>query len=172
MMRLFARLFGQNDEESPAAALYNAAIGKARSPHWYEAGAVPDTMNGRFDMLATVVAMVLMRLESDPAGADPAARLTECFVRDMEGQLREIGLGDVGIGKEMGKLVGALGGRLGALRDGFAAGSIREALVRNLYRGEAPGEATLAHVEAELTRLAEGLAATPLDALMGGRLLQ
>lgn len=169
-MSIFARLLGRETPESGAAALYRAAVEVARRPHWYEAGAVPDTINGRFDMVATVVAVVLLRLETEPEAAETSARLTECFVTDMESQLREIGLGDVGIGKEMGRLVGALGGRLGALRDGAAAGSIREALLRNVYRGQAPSAEALDHVEGALGSFARDLASTPLDALLGGRL--
>jgi cytochrome b pre-mRNA-processing protein 3 len=150
--------------------LYQAVVARARLPHWYVEGAVPDTVDGRFDMIAAVLALVLLRLEQEPAGAEPAARVTERFVEDMDGQLREIGIGDIIVGKHIGRMMQMLGGRLGAYRDGFAAGDLKPALLRNVYRGEPPADAAVAHVKAELTRLRADLAATPLRAVIEGRL--
>lgn len=159
--------------DNPAAALYNAVVAVGRAPHWYEAGAVPDTVNGRFDAIATVLAIVLLRLEGEPTGAETTARLIECFVDDMDGQLRQIGIGDVVVGKRMGKIMGMVGGRLGAYRAGLAGeASFEEALVRNLYRGESPPEAALAHSANNLHTWHRELAGTPLDALLIGRLPQ
>jgi hypothetical protein len=70
---LFQRLFGAPDRGT-APALYEAVTAQGRRPHWYEAGAVPDTIDGRFDMIAAVLAMVLLRLESEPAGFPKAPR--------------------------------------------------------------------------------------------------
>ena len=134
---LLNRLFGRQPQE-PTFLLYNAVVLRAREPHWYLEGRVPDTVDGRFDMVAAVLSAVLIRLEAEPAGAEPAARLAERFVEDMDGQLREIGIGDIVVGKHIGRMMSMLGGRLGAYRDGLAAGDLAPALVRNLYRGAAP----------------------------------
>ena len=72
----------------------------------------------------------------------------------MDPQLREIGIGDLLVGKHVGRMMGMLGGRLGAYRDGLAAGDLKPALVRNLYRGEAPATQALAHVERDVAGLA------------------
>lgn len=169
-MGLWQRLAGRK-AENPAAALYQAIVARGREPHWYEAGGVPDTVNGRFDMIASVLAMVLLRLEAEPAAAGPSARLIECFVDDMDGQLRQIGIGDVVVGKRMGKMMGLLGGRLGAYREALAGGTgFEEALLRNLYRAEHPGAAALAHSAGELRELHAALGGVELDALMAGRL--
>ena len=144
-MGWFGRLLGEKRDE--ALPLYNAVVGaRARGRIGIVEGAVPDTVDGRFDMIAALLAIVMLRLETEPAGGEPAARLAERFVDDMDGQLREIGIGDIIVGKHIGKMMGMLGGRLGAYRDGLAAGDIAPALVRNLYRGEAPDDAALAHV--------------------------
>jgi cytochrome b pre-mRNA-processing protein 3 len=79
-------------------------------------------------------------------------------------------MGDVVVGKHVSKMMGMLGGRLGAYRAGLAAGDIGPALVRNLYRGDAPSDAALAHVRAELTALRTALDDVPLEALLAGRL--
>ena len=157
-------LLGRRDET--ALALYTAVVREGREPHWYAQGLVPDTIDGRFDCIATVLAVALLRLEQDPEGAEPAARVTERFVEDMEGQIREAGIGDVVVGKKVGGLMGALGGRLGAYR----APDRSEALLRNLYRGEAPAPAQLAVAEAMTGALEGGLAIVTREALKEGRL--
>ena len=165
---MFDRLFGERVSE--AQPLYDAAVAKGREPHWYVEGAVPDTVDGRFDMITATVAVIMLRLEDDPDGAAPNARLAECFVADMDGQMRELGIGDVVVGKKIGRLMSLLGGRLGAYRDGLAAGSLDEALVRNLYRGVAPGNAAVAHVAERLTALRTDLDRVTIPALLEGRL--
>ena len=167
-MQWIAKLFGGRDEE--ALPLYNAVIARARAPHWYEAGAVPDSIDGRFDMVATILALVLLRLEEDPVAAGPSAKLTERFVDDMDGQLREIGIGDIVVGKHIGKMMSMLGGRLGAYRDASTADALDAALVRNLYRGAAPDAAALGHARDAVLALRESLAGTPTDALLAGKL--
>lgn len=163
-----ARLFGRRDKE--ALPMYEAVVARARQPHWYEAGAVPDTIDGRFDMVAAILAFVLLRLERDPAAAGPSARLTERFIEDMDAQLRQIGIGDITVGKQVGKMMSMLGGRIGAYRDGLAAGVIDDALARNLYRGEVPASDALGHVRGALLDLNEALKTTPAAALIAGDL--
>ncbi len=173
-MGLIDRLFGT--KLPPAIApLYDAIIATGRAPHWYIEGAVPDTMDGRFDMIAAVLAFVLLRLEGDPQAAEPSARLTEQFITDMDGQLRQNGVGDVGIGKYVGQMMSMLGGRLGAYRDGLAAhdpdaSDLAAAIKRNLYRGADPGEAAMAHSTTQLLMLRDRLAALDIVDILAGRL--
>lgn len=168
-MTLFQRLFGRPDR-GMAPALYTAIVARGRLPHWYEAGAVPDTVDGRFDMIAAVLSLALLRLEAEPEGVALSTLLAECFIDDMDGQLRQIGIGDIVVGKHMGRMMGMLGGRLGAYRAGVAEGGLKPALIRNLYRGNAPDEAALAHVEAGLLAFRDSLAQAPLSLLLGGEL--
>ncbi len=167
-MGWFGRLLGEKRDE--ALPLYNAVVTRARAPHWYRDGAVPDTVDGRFDMIATILALVMLRLEAEPAGGEPAARLAERFVDDMDGQLREFGIGDIVVGKHIGRMMGMLGGRLGAYRDGLAANDIDGALVRNLYRGAPPPAEALAHVRESLMQFHAALEAAPIPNLLAGDL--
>ena len=165
--------FRRRDREA-AAALYASVVAKAREPHWYLDGGAPDTLDGRFDMVAAVLAMVMLRIEAEPPG-DPAAAalstdLTERFVDDMDAQVRQIGFGDIVVGKHVGRMMGMLGGRLGAYRDGVAAGDLREALIRNLWRGEAPVDGAATHISDGLQAFRAGLSPLPLTALREGRL--
>lgn len=150
-MRLLNRLFGTTPPRE-GEPLYAAIVARARAPHWYVEGGVPDTIDGRFDMVAAVLSMVLLRLEHDQATAAPlSASLAECFVDDMDAQLRQQGVGDIMVGKHIGRMMGMLGGRLGAYRDGLAAGDIGPALIRNVWREQAPPPGALAHVRDALT---------------------
>lgn len=168
-MGLWQKLFGA-DTEDAVQPLYRAIVARARLSHWYEAGAVPDTVDGRFDMVAAILSLVLLRLEGELGGAEPSAHLAERFVDDMDGQLRELGVGDIGVGKHIGKMMAMLGGRLGAYRDGLADGSLAAAIVRNVYRGAAPAPEASTHVERELRVFQVALAATPTSAVIGGHL--
>ena len=163
-MRLINRLLGG----APApdmAALYAQVVAIARRPGWYRAGGVPDTLDGRFDMVALILALVLLRFELEgKAGGLPAARLTERFVADMDGQLRETGFGDLVVGKQVGFAMGALGGRLGAYRGGISD----DALVRNVWRGAQPAPQALAATQAMIAAVQASLAATPFPALVAG----
>ena len=115
-MTLFDRLFRPApDPRDALRPLWQAVVATAREPAWYRECGVADTVEGRFDMITLVLAVVLLRLEQAGDGA-AAARLTEWFVEDMDAQLRQSGVGDVVVGKHVGKLMATLGGRIGALR--------------------------------------------------------
>ena len=136
-MGLIDRLMGRR-RQGETAPLYAAIVARARQPHWYAVGAVPDSVDGRFDMVAAILSFVLLRLEDDPAGPQPSAALAERFVEDMDGQLRELGVGDIIVGKHIGRMMSMLGGRLGAYRDGLESGDLGPAIARNVYRGDPP----------------------------------
>jgi cytochrome b pre-mRNA-processing protein 3 len=170
-LSFLARLFGRRDDLAAYRPLYAGVVARARDPIWYRDGRVPDTIDGRFDMVAAVLALVLLRLEGEgDAGREPAARLTEGVVQDLEGQMRQLGFGDVVVGKHVGGLMGALGGRLTAFRAALAgAQSIEEVAARNIYRGELPEDARLALVAARLRETAATLAALPVDVILAGK---
>jgi len=170
MPNLFQRLFARTDPKDALQPLYQAIVHEGRQPHWYLEGQVPDTMDGRFDMIVAILAQVLMRLEALDA-AQESVWLTELFVDDMDGQLRQEGIGDVVVGKHIGRMVSALGGRLSAYRAALLdEAELREALVRNLYRGVAPSEDAVTHVESCLRSRWIRLGALSRDALLTGDL--
>ena len=168
MPKLFQRLFARTDPKDAMQPLYQAVVREGRAPHWYMEGQVPDTMDGRFDMIVAILAQVLMRLEALGA-AQESVWLTELFVDDMDGQLRQEGVGDVVVGKHVGRMVSALGGRLSAYKAALLGGAeLRDALVRNLYRGATPAGDAVKHVESRLRSRWVHLSTLPLDALMAG----
>ncbi|MFM9853149.1 MAG: ubiquinol-cytochrome C chaperone family protein [Sphingomonadaceae bacterium] len=168
----FKRWLGRADGTAAVRPLYQSIVAKARDLHWYVEGGVADTIDGRFEMIAAIFSLVMIRLEAlgDPAKVD-VAMLTEVFVEDMDGQLRELGFGDVGLGKRVGEMVSALGGRLGAYRDGLAGvGDFEAALVRNLYREQAPAAPALAFTAAKLRADGGVIGTLSLETLRAGQL--
>lgn len=118
--------------------LFDAVTAIARRPDWYRQAAVPDTLDGRFAVLATVAALVLVRLERDGAEGDfVAVALTERFVEVMEAEHRELGLGDPSIGKQVRKLVGSLARRAELWRGAVDGKSDwRSAVRESLYQAD------------------------------------
>ena len=161
----------QPDPREARRPLWNAVVATARAPHWYAQGTVPDTLDGRFDMISLVMAVVLHRIDEDPSQGLAGVQLTELFVNDMDGQMRQIGFGDMVVGKQVGRMMSALGGRLGAYRAADGSDELRSALVRNLWRGSEPAEAGLSHVMTEVASLRAALATTPVaDLVVADRL--
>jgi cytochrome b pre-mRNA-processing protein 3 len=161
-----------NPPPPPLADLWQWVTETARQPHFYLRHAVDDTVNGRFDMVALVTCLVLIRLEEMDLRRENAL-LTERFVDDMDGSLRDIGIGDLVIGKHMGKVMSALGGRLGVYRTALAPRAapelLTEAIARNVYRG-APPEGAAEDLAAEARALKARIDATPTEALLAGRI--
>lgn len=167
-MGVWRRLFGRGERDA-LAPLYRAVVAEARRPDWYRNGRVPDTLDGRFDMVAAILSLVLLRLEQEgEAGRASSAHLTELFVEDMDGQLRERGIGDIVVGKHVGRMMGALGGRLGAFREAFAGGDLDGAIERNIYRGPAASPEAIAIVRNGLTDLRARLTARAMQDLAAG----
>lgn len=169
-MKTLMRLF--RSEPNAAQPLYAAIVEKAREPGWYRDLEVPDTIEGRFAMLATIDALVTLRLEQ---GEDEARRLsvalTECFVADMDSEMRQLGVSDPGISKKVGALVGSLGGRVGAWRRAAAGEESWTAVTeRSVYREQAPSPALVALAEQRLRELWGDLQRLGDDALIAGRL--
>ena len=137
-MSLLSRIFGKtSDDRAHVRPLWHRTVEIAREKAWYADCGVADTVPGRFDAVTLVMALVMLRMERDKTLIEPSVRLTELFVDDMDGQLRQSGVGDLVVGKRMGKLMSVLGGRIGALREALAAGdetAVRVALVPVLER--------------------------------------
>ncbi len=149
-MSFLSRIFGKRDDDrEPVRPLWHRVVEIAREKHWYAECGIADTVPGRFDAITLVLALVLLRMEREQALIEPSVRLTELFVDDMDGQLRQSGVGDLVVGKRMGKLMSTLGGRLGALREALPQGeaALEPVLERNVTLIE----------NADKTRLARGV---------------
>ena len=165
---LFPRL---TNDAARGAELFRAVTAEARAHHWYLGGGVADTLDGRFAMLATVAALVLVRLERDgDAGQPLAVAFTERFVEVMESEHRELGLGDPKLGRTVLALVGSLSRRTDAWRKAVADGNWAEAARDSLYPQGCPSDESAADAAKQLQRLWSRLEAQSLGALAGGGL--
>ena len=170
-MSFFQRIFGEAKQREPLQPLYRAIVAKGREPAWYREGQVPDTLDGRFDMIAAILSLVLLRLEAEgDAARDQSVLLTEIFIKDMDAELRQLGIGDYVVGKHIGRMMGALGGRLTALRTARAEGSLDQAVARNIFHEAPPSDEALALVAGGLDRFAAALDAVPAADIFAGRL--
>lgn len=168
-MNLLARLFrSAPDPREALRPLWHRVVAISREPEWYADCRVADTVPGRFDMITAVLALVLLRLERDGDCGAQSALLAELFVEDMDGQLRESGVGDVVVGKRIGKLMASLGGRLGAYRAALAGEtSLEDALQRNVTFASGRARAALSE---RLRALAAQLERTATGEVLAGRI--
>ena len=153
---------------SRGSALFAALVGEARQPHWYVEGQVPDTLDGRFAVLATVTAMATVRLErGGEAARMEAVALAERFVEAMDVEHRELGIGDPTLGRKVRKLMGALARRVELWREVVDSGEWQAAAAESLNAADADA---LAHCEAALRTLWARLEAASDEALIEGRI--
>jgi len=162
---ILSRLFGKRrDDRQSVRALWHRIVGIAREPEWYANNGIADTVGGRFDAITLVLSLVLLRMEREPELAQESVWLTELFVDDMDGQLRESGIGDLVVGKHVGRLMGVLGGRLGALRDALAqeGAALAAVIARNVALADETQADRVAARAAELARQLDGFTARDL----------
>jgi len=152
-------------------ALFDRVVVQARRPFWYAEAQVPDTIDGRFAMLATVCALVIVRLESGSARGEAAsAALTERFIEAMDAEHRELGLNDPGLGRKVRKLVGSLERRVDLWRQAAAGRSEWVGAVRDsIYRGREIEESGLEQGARGLQEFWQRLSLLSEDDLIHGR---
>jgi len=134
-------LFRRNARQNTISSLYGTIVAQARLPCFYREYGVPDTVNGRFDLLVLHLATVLDRLGKDARLRELGQALFDRFCQDMDHNLREMGVGDLAVPREMQRMGEAFYGRAEVYRAGFSApnkGALTEAIVRNVYGGAAP----------------------------------
>ena len=168
LRHLFPRLTPARERGS---ALFAALVGEARAEHWFLEGQVPDTLDGRFAMLATMVALATVRLErGGPAAHEQAVALAERFVEAMDAEHRQLGIGEPAIGKKVRKLVGALARRVELWRSAVEGGDWDAAVIASLFPAEAPGVEALEHCRAATQECWVRLERSSESALAEGRI--
>ena len=153
-----------------AESLYAALVLQARQPEFYERLGVPDSVDGRFEMVALHLFIVLRRLKAEPPSLGQA--LVDIFVEDMDASLREMGAGDLGVGRRVKQMAQAFYGRVAAYEQGLAGPEERliEALRRNVYgtaSRDGPQPAVLAALAGYLRRESAGPDLEPEDLRFG-----
>ena len=166
-------LFRRSARPDTISALYGMIVAQARLPCFYRDYAVADTVNGRFDLIVLHLALVLDRLAQDSALRSLGQGVFDRFCQDMEHNLREMGIGDLKVPKEMQRLGEAYYGRQTAYRAALADAdgqSLVDALTRNIYGGSPPMPAVAPRLSAYMRLAVVDLQAQGAASLAAGEL--
>lgn len=148
-------------------ALYGMIVAQARSPAFYRTHGVPDTVQGRIEMIMLHLALVLRRLRQDDAATKPVQQdLFDLFCQDMDDNFREMGVGDLSVPKEMQRVAEAFYGRArayDAALDAADADGLAAAVARNVHGGAGADARPLAAYMGEVARV---LSAQPTAAVL------
>lgn len=152
---IFNKLFRNCAKDAePSLLAYEKIVAQARRPEFYLNGGVKDSVDGRFDMIILHAILLICRLngeETEEAKAFSQDVFDELF-RDMDQSLREMGVGDLSVGKKIKKMAQVFYGRAKAYDDGIKSyeedpEKLVAAVQRNLYseQGEDPRAHTFAN---------------------------
>ena len=169
---VFATLAGRRQRRRAAGGLYVALVEQARRPEIFLACGIPDTPEGRFEMVLLHAFVVMHRLKQDrPVAGLLAQDLFDLMFDDMDQNLREMGVGDLSVGKKVKRMARAFYGRIVAYEKAIDAQDdaiLAAALTRNLYGGRPPDDRALALLTAYLRGQVATLAGQPIDGLTAG----
>jgi cytochrome b pre-mRNA-processing protein 3 len=133
-------LFRKDPALEAGRALYSAAVDQARSAPLYARLGAPDTVEGRFEMVTLHVYLIMRRLKGDEAAKKVSQHLFDAMFQNMDDSLRELGVGDLQVGKKIRKLAENFYGRVGAYEDALKEdapeGALGRALGRNIFENE------------------------------------
>jgi cytochrome b pre-mRNA-processing protein 3 len=151
-----------------ALAAYHAIVARARTPGLFTAWAVPDTLDGRFELLVLHAFLVLNRLKREPA-KEFAQALFDIMFADLDRGVREMGASDVAVGKHVKAMARGFYGRIAAYEKGLSDETeLAAALRRNLFGTVDPTPEHVAAAARYLHRQRAVLAAAPVETLMAG----
>ena len=137
-------LFRSKRHERAGFTLYTKAVEAARDPYFYTTLGVPDTLDGRFDLVGVHVFLIIDRLRAAPAPAPAIGQAVfDAMFADMDFNLREMGVGDMSVAKRMKEMWEAFNGRAVTYAAALTAepDTLPDALARNVWRGAAPAGA-------------------------------
>jgi cytochrome b pre-mRNA-processing protein 3 len=152
----------------PAVAeIYNRCVAQARRPEFYRLLAMPDTLDGRFDLLLLHILMVMRRLGAE---IKVKQQLFDLMFADMDRSLREMGVGDMSVGKKIKPMISAFYGREQAYEKalGESDAALQDVLNRNLYAAAAIEPDILRQMAGYVRRSILALEKQPLPDLVSG----
>jgi len=166
------RLLARKSETSAARRLYDSAVAQGRQPTLYAQMGAPDTAEGRYEILTLHVILLIDRLKGDgPVAARLRQGVFDVYLSDLDAALREMGVGDLAVGKRMRKLGETFYGRARAHDDAFEVlpdlAKVRDVVARTILHGVGALDPT--QLAAYTARVRECLAATETVALLAGR---
>jgi cytochrome b pre-mRNA-processing protein 3 len=155
-----------------AAELYSDVVAAARAPVFYADLGVPDTIEGRYEMIVLHVVLLLRRLRQPGANQKRLAQaLVDFMAADLDRSIRELGVGDMSVGKFMKRLGEGLFGRAAAYDkalDDHDIPALEVAVLRNIFDGYEPGERILAAIACYAQAQYDHLAGQPIEQIAAG----
>lgn len=132
-------LFRRRRADDTIATLYGMIVAQARLPAFYQVYGVPDTVDGRFELILLHLYLFLRHADRDPGDRELGQQVFDLFCRDMDRNLREMGISDLKVPKEMQRMGEAFYGRASAYQAALATGDadvVAKAIARNVYGSE------------------------------------
>jgi cytochrome b pre-mRNA-processing protein 3 len=163
------QFFRRTRDDPSIASLYGTIVAQARAEALYQRFGVPDTVNGRLEMILLHMVLLLRRLNEEPDGTPRGQAVFDLFCQDMDDNLREMGVGDLAVPKEMQRIGEAFYGRQAAYSRALASGDLQalvEVLKRNVLEGGEGAEMLAGYIRAA----ARALAARDINELRRGNL--
>ncbi|HEY5207987.1 MAG TPA: ubiquinol-cytochrome C chaperone family protein [Stellaceae bacterium] len=149
-------------------AAYGRIVARARDPRLFAAWAIPDTLDGRFELLALHAFLVMNRLKHEP-DKEFAQDLFDTMFADLDRGVREMGATDVGVGRHVKAMARGFYGRISVYDKGLSNElELEPALRRNLFGTVEPTQERVAMAARYLRQQAAALAAVPVDLLLAG----
>jgi cytochrome b pre-mRNA-processing protein 3 len=172
MLARFLTLGRKARYERVGFELYAAAVAAARSPYLYAELGAPDTLDGRFDVIGLHVFLLIQRLKREPEpGPTLAQAVFDAMFLDMDINLREMGVGDMSVGKRNRAMWEAFHGRAAAYTASWEdADELEKAVARNVWRGAVPPAGSAAALQRLMWAQDQVLADQSLEALGQGRM--
>ncbi|MEI8395247.1 MAG: ubiquinol-cytochrome C chaperone family protein [Rhodospirillaceae bacterium] len=175
MIGILKRLLGLSDRDDSVTRCYHRVVDQSRLPDFYRVCGVPDTLDGRFDMLAVHAFLVMHRLKGRGISAERfSRRLFETMITDMDRTMREMGVGDMGVPRHVKAMAQGFNGRIHAYNDALAAPgdeALLVALDNNLYGTVlSPDAAMLALLAGYIRSAVTCLEEQTLDRILAGDL--
>jgi cytochrome b pre-mRNA-processing protein 3 len=169
---MFSRLFRKDRGKQIARNLYDSLVRSARRPAFYGPHGVEDSVDGRYDMIVLHAVLVMRRLrEGGDIGRDLAQRIFDVMFDDMDAALREMGTGDLSVGKKIKEMGEAFYGRAKAYETPLAEGDLAAlslAFERNMLEEGEPNPDVCARLADYALKSVKTLDAQPIEALMAG----
>ena len=173
-MLFLKRLFQTPRFQAEARALFRQIAERARHPTFYTLYGVPDTIDGRFEMLCLHAYAAFHGLKGKGGDADALSQAVyDAMFVDLDGSLRELGVADLGVGRRIKTMTEALNGRIQAYDRGFAAGgdALEQAVRRNVYGTANPSDDQMRWMAAYLRSIRPVFVEASLDDLCTARVM-
>lgn len=173
---IFSKLFKTRQMfDDNVQALYIETVKQSRHTRFYLDLEVADTVEGRFDMIILHIFTIMRRLKSEGENAETFSQaLFDLLFMDMDQNLRELGVGDMGLARRVPKMAEAFYGRIKAYEEGLSTPDddtvLKAALDRNLYRNTEASNESLQAMATYLRNKCNQVDKMDLDTLLKGQI--